>query len=58
MCYHVTVNKKQPNTQQKNGGNNMKNENREYCKRIAMELEAYVNGHMYQDENGETVYSE
>ena len=34
-----------------------KNENREYCKRIALELEAYVNGHMYQDENGETVYS-
>ena len=35
----------------------MKNENREYCKRIALELEAYVNCHMYQDENGETVYS-
>ena len=35
----------------------MKNENREYCKRIALELEAYVNGHMYQDENGDTVYS-
>ena len=34
-----------------------KNENREYCKRIALELEAYANGHMYRDENGETVYS-
>ena len=34
-----------------------KNENREYCKRIAMELEAYANGHMYQTEDGETVYS-
>ena len=35
-----------------------KNENREYCKRVALELEAYVNGHMHQDENGEAVYSE
>ena len=35
----------------------MKNENREYCKRIALELEAYANGHMYQTEDGETVYS-
>lgn len=35
----------------------MKNENREYCKRIALELEAYANGHVYRDENGETVYS-
>ena len=35
-----------------------KNENREYCKRIALELEAYTNGHMYQDENGKAVYSE
>ena len=24
MCYHVPVNKNQTNTQQKNGGNNMK----------------------------------
>ena len=32
-------------------------ENREHCKRIAMGLEAYVNGHMYRTEDGETVYS-
>ena len=54
--YNVAIRTNQPHD--KNGGNNMKNENREYCKRIAMELEAYANGHMYQDENGETVYSE
>lgn len=33
-------------------------ENREYCKRIAQELEAYCNGHMYQTEDEEIIYSE
>ena len=32
-------------------------ENREYSKRIAQELEAYYNGHMYQTEDGEIIYS-
>lgn len=57
MYIIVIVNKNQTQHTTKMEVTNMKNENREYCKRIALELEAYANGHMYQTEDGETVYS-